>query len=211
MKRVLMGCAALIALAACEPQVPDSGAGVGFNDYDSYQAQQQREAAQAMPGAQAVTEVPLEPADSQAAAVAAAFGDVPVEHDDDVVEPVIAHHALVARGEWQADRTIVVGVSRRVAPAEIGADGTQCKTRRRIDAVAAPVAAEHFHRRSRRRAVAFALVRGDTGAPERTAHDAVSGNQQPLRGVRRPGPHGQNQPAAGDISAILVAVTDFGV
>ncbi|MCB1335154.1 MAG: hypothetical protein KDK26_16275 [Roseivivax sp.] len=81
MKRVLMGCAALIALAACEPQVPDSGAGVGFNDYDSYQAQQQREAAQAMPGAQAVTEVPLEPADSQAAAVAAAqnSGVAPLE------------------------------------------------------------------------------------------------------------------------------------
>ena len=31
---------ALLALTACSPSIPDSGAGVGFNDYNEYQAQQ---------------------------------------------------------------------------------------------------------------------------------------------------------------------------
>ncbi|TCP41746.1 hypothetical protein [Rhodovulum marinum] len=33
---------AVLALAACEPAVPDSAAGVGFNSYDSYSAQRER-------------------------------------------------------------------------------------------------------------------------------------------------------------------------
>jgi hypothetical protein len=42
---VLMGTLGLV-LAGCAPQVPDSGAGVGFTDYNTYQMQQaQREAA----------------------------------------------------------------------------------------------------------------------------------------------------------------------
>lgn len=37
MKQVLMPLVALVALAACEPEIPDSAAGVGFDDYASYQ------------------------------------------------------------------------------------------------------------------------------------------------------------------------------
>jgi len=37
--RYFLCSAALVALAACEPTVPDSGVGVGFGDYDSYQKQ----------------------------------------------------------------------------------------------------------------------------------------------------------------------------
>ncbi|MDU8927429.1 hypothetical protein RXV86_08545 [Alisedimentitalea sp. MJ-SS2] len=44
--------ATLVALAACEPTVPDSGSGVGFGDYDSYQ--QQRAARDAQLQGQAV-------------------------------------------------------------------------------------------------------------------------------------------------------------
>ena len=40
MKILLICGAAALALGACTTSVPDSGAGVGFGDYDSYQAQQ---------------------------------------------------------------------------------------------------------------------------------------------------------------------------
>ncbi|WP_322866686.1 hypothetical protein U5922_011150 [Aquicoccus sp. G2-2] len=44
--RLLLGLMALAALAACNTTVPDSGAGVGFGDYDSYQREKAaREAA----------------------------------------------------------------------------------------------------------------------------------------------------------------------
>ncbi|SLN57120.1 hypothetical protein PSA7680_02986 [Pseudoruegeria aquimaris] len=37
---------ALVALAACEPTIPDSGAGVGFNDYAAYQQERARREAE---------------------------------------------------------------------------------------------------------------------------------------------------------------------
>ncbi len=40
MKRIGIAAISVLALAACDPKVPDSAAGVGFNDYDSYQAGQ---------------------------------------------------------------------------------------------------------------------------------------------------------------------------
>lgn len=43
--RTALAMVALAALAACGTSVPDSGAGVGFDDYGSYEAQRaQREA-----------------------------------------------------------------------------------------------------------------------------------------------------------------------
>ena len=44
--RYILGSVALVALSACEPTVPDSGAGVGFGDYASYQEQQAAREAQ---------------------------------------------------------------------------------------------------------------------------------------------------------------------
>lgn len=43
MKRVILGVTVLTALAACDPAVPDSAAGVGFDSYDRYQERQRRE------------------------------------------------------------------------------------------------------------------------------------------------------------------------
>lgn len=40
MRKFLLCGAALLALASCETTVPDSGSGVGFSDYDSYNARQ---------------------------------------------------------------------------------------------------------------------------------------------------------------------------
>ena len=57
--RYFLCSAALVALAACEPTVPDSGAGVGFGDYESYQQQRAARDAQlrgqALPPAQVVS------------------------------------------------------------------------------------------------------------------------------------------------------------
>lgn len=61
--RLGMMALALTGIAACQPVVPDSGAGVGFGDYSEYQ--QQREAqlagrASAVPAAPMVTSQPLD-------------------------------------------------------------------------------------------------------------------------------------------------------
>lgn len=61
--RIFFGGLALVALAACETTVPDSAAGVGFGDYDSYQqAQAARDAAlngEALPPAASISSEPL--------------------------------------------------------------------------------------------------------------------------------------------------------
>ena len=77
----------LVALAACSPQVPDSGAGVGFGSYSDYMARQsQRDAqlqGQGLPAPASVSSVPLGSAvpldpDAQLAAdAAAALGRAP--------------------------------------------------------------------------------------------------------------------------------------
>ena len=62
MRVILSGCA-FLALVACEPAIPDSGAGVGFdNAVMNQQAQQNRDAqlqGAALPPAQAVSEETL--------------------------------------------------------------------------------------------------------------------------------------------------------
>lgn len=45
--RTVLSVAALVALAACSPEVPNSAAGVGFGDYDTYQQQREAELANA--------------------------------------------------------------------------------------------------------------------------------------------------------------------
>lgn len=63
--RYLLCSVALLGLAACEPSMPDSGAGVGFGSYSDFQRQQaQRDAAlagEALPAPLAVSEETLEP------------------------------------------------------------------------------------------------------------------------------------------------------
>ena len=68
---------ALVALSACAPSVPDSGAGVGFGDYEVYREQQRlRDEAlqgrQTIPGPAAVQQSPLD-SEGQAAAQARAL------------------------------------------------------------------------------------------------------------------------------------------
>ena len=73
-----LGVAALVALAACAPSIPDSGAGVGFGDYSDYQARQQAREAQlagaAVPPPNAVSSEPLDATGGNAAGAAAQSG-----------------------------------------------------------------------------------------------------------------------------------------
>jgi len=61
--RFFLCAAGLLALSACSPAVPDSGAGVGFGDYDAYQAEREardaRLAGTALPSPTAISSEPL--------------------------------------------------------------------------------------------------------------------------------------------------------
>lgn len=87
-----LGLLAVLALAACSPAIPDSGApdpgaGVGFNDYDSYAAQRARDAQLAggvVPAAPVVSSERLPQADASTASTASvstgsAEGDIASE------------------------------------------------------------------------------------------------------------------------------------
>lgn len=71
---------ALIGLAACQPTVPDSGAGVGFGDYAEYQRQREAQlsgqSVQSLPAASAISSEPLS-ATGTTMASAAPDGDTP--------------------------------------------------------------------------------------------------------------------------------------
>ena len=76
MKRFVIPALALMLLAACDPPIPDSGAGVGFDNYNDYQQRQAaRDAAlqgSALPPPQAVSTEPLAPSTSVAPAATSA-------------------------------------------------------------------------------------------------------------------------------------------
>lgn len=96
--RVFLCALGLVALGACTTSVPDSGAGVGFNDYDAYLEQKRARDAQlsggSLPAPDAVSSESLETseptvsdsdADAIAAEAEAALADVDTNADEDVV------------------------------------------------------------------------------------------------------------------------------
>ena len=100
---------ALGALAACSPQVPDSGAGVGFGSYAEYQAQQAQRASQlqgqSLPPPATVSSVPLgsvpplDPDEQLAADTAAALnsGRAPLEASPSNPPPVAVNAAGISQ------------------------------------------------------------------------------------------------------------------
>ncbi|MBY6090795.1 hypothetical protein [Maritimibacter alkaliphilus] len=75
-RMISCGVVALVALSACAPTVPDSAAGVGFGDYDSYQ--QQREAALATGGGRTYSLPPQRNGAAGSAPMSAMTSDSPV-------------------------------------------------------------------------------------------------------------------------------------
>lgn len=102
--RLIMVSAALVALSACAPAIPESGpqtgTGVGFGDYDDYEARREAEltgtgAGQTFAPPSAVTSQPLSATGEQsesaavAAAARAALGDDSAERAANSGEPVL--------------------------------------------------------------------------------------------------------------------------
>lgn len=82
---------ALIAVTACQPAVPDSGAGVGFGDYSEYQRQREAQlsggVAQSLPPASAISSEPL---DATGTAPAPQFETATTSFDPDSPEAIAA-------------------------------------------------------------------------------------------------------------------------
>lgn len=107
MKRIILSVLALGALAACSPEIPDSGAGVGFDNYDEYQQKRAaREAALsggALPPPQAVSSETLAPA--------SASGIAPSADASGVVQASPSNAAPVLRASGISDENNFDAVS----------------------------------------------------------------------------------------------------
>ncbi|KNG92561.1 hypothetical protein [Pseudaestuariivita atlantica] len=85
MKRIFLCGAALVALAACQPAVPDSGAGVGFDRMDAERRARDAQLQRGLPSAQPVQTTTLDAAvdqaerDADARARAANSGEAPLD------------------------------------------------------------------------------------------------------------------------------------
>lgn len=106
MKRILISMFALGALAACSPAIPDSGAGVGFGDYNEFeQKQAARDAALngggALPPPQAVSSESLAPATATGIAEANATAGV-VQASPSNAAPVLRAGGISAENDFSA-------------------------------------------------------------------------------------------------------------
>jgi len=104
MRRILFSASAVIALAvlgACSPTIPDSGAGVGFGDYDEFARQQAaRDAAlqgNALPAPQSVSSQTLAPASASGGSPVTAAGIAPSANNDGAVQASPTNAAPVLR------------------------------------------------------------------------------------------------------------------
>lgn len=89
--RLGLSAVALMALAACQPPVPDSGAGVGFGNYTDYQRQREAQlaggGAQSLPPASAISSEPL---DATGTGTGAQFETASTSFGDDSPEAIAA-------------------------------------------------------------------------------------------------------------------------
>lgn len=126
MKRIILCGAAVAALSACQPSVPDSAAGVGFGDYGDYQQQRtQRDTAlaggQYVPPPASVTATPLDDTEAQAAARARALnsGVDPVNASPQNLPPAVVTNSAGISGENDfaavSDRRTIKADAARIA------------------------------------------------------------------------------------------------
>ncbi|SEQ44852.1 hypothetical protein [Thalassovita taeanensis] len=99
--------AALLALAACDPVVPDSGAGVGFGDYTEFQQKQAQRDAQlsgqaALPAALAVSQESLPTSAGGAVPAAPDVSSVPIEATQGTEAEQLAAATAAALNSGQA-------------------------------------------------------------------------------------------------------------
>lgn len=142
MKKIAIIGVSLLALAACDQQVPDSGAGVGFNDYAQYELERaNREAAlQGSTGptlAQNGAIVPPTPNASNGVSTTdlAAAGIVP---DADAVTPDEAQTALASNPEISDEQDFQAVASRQSIESDAERRARQAAAYQLIEATALP-------------------------------------------------------------------------
>lgn len=105
-KQFILPTLALAVIAGCSPAVPDSGAGVGFNDYNTYQQNQAaRDAAlsgNALPPPQAVSSESLAPAAATGIASAPAATGAAVQASPGNAAPVLRAGGISAENDFNA-------------------------------------------------------------------------------------------------------------
>jgi hypothetical protein len=93
MKRFILSIFAISALAACDPEIPDSGAGVGFGDYTEFDKKQAaRDTAlqgNSLPSPQAVSSETLAPASASGIAQANSIANGSVQASPSNAAPVL--------------------------------------------------------------------------------------------------------------------------
>ncbi len=154
MKNIAIIGVSLLALAACDPQVPDSGQGVGFSDYSQYELERARREAQ-LQGAPAPT----------------------LSQNGAIVPPAPATTTGVSSGELAA-AGIATGQSPTgtppatpdVAPAALG-QNPDISDEQNFDAVAGRESIESDAERRARQAAAYQLIEA-TALPDRNGNTA---------------------------------------
>ena len=118
---------------------------------------------------------------------------VVIEHDDDVVEVVVAPKALGASGIRVVDVTVVVAIGRRIAPSIVARDAADGKTcRRPAAAISPPPDLPETPDACWRGAVPFPLAASDAAPAQRTGAPDPSTMQ--LAAPRRPAQKPQHEP-----------------
>ena len=144
-------------------------------------------------------------------AMAPARLDVPVEDQPGIIEPVIAHHPLVALCKRQPHGAIIGGVARGIAPSIICPDCPHHQCGWPDFQPVRPVKpAEHRHARDRRRTVAFALEDAGSAATQRTGEHGIAGAEQALGRMAGTAPDSHNSMAGFSGRRVFLHVTNSG-
>jgi len=125
----------VLALAACEPTVPDSGAGVGFGDYQTYLAQREAELSGQSPGLQVqpkIASTPQSPVPVQDPGAGTAAVGAPMNAMDPAA---MTNVAPVAGGEGEG----ALGAQALAALAATAPDGAPATEPAPVADMAAPV------------------------------------------------------------------------
>ena len=139
-----------------------------------------------------------------AAGASSRICQIEVEHDDDVIEAVVAPQALVAAGIGQAYRAVVAAVGGVVAPAVVGAQRAERQAGRRpAHAVGAVEHGDQSPAAFRRDAIAFALAGPDAGPAEGAGDDKAAGAEQAAAAVSGDGSHDQPGQGRGHRPTVL--------
>src|SRR5690606_4999201 len=126
-----------------------------------------------------------------AAAPLPPLADVPVEHDADIVQPVLPPHSFMTRPVWQTDQPVVVAVARCIAPPVLHAAGAHAQIRAPFPTPPTIECVKDLHGSSGRAPVSLPLEGTDSRAAKRTPHCNRAETQDALARLAGRGPNRQ--------------------